>query len=93
MIICDKCKEKIYLGSNESKVTFSYYENLPCPAIPESKLFYHEAPIKRELSVDLCPNCQRQIITSILGRVPWEPIELKDGESCFIIKEGEEKCQ
>lgn len=91
MIICDKCKEKIYLGSNESKVTFSYYENLQRPEIPESRIFYNEAPIKRELSVDLCKNCQMQIITSILGRVPWEPLELKDGESCFIIKEGEGK--
>lgn len=91
MIICDKCKEKICLGSNESKVTFSYYENLPCPEIPESRTFYHEAPIKRELSVDLCQNCQRQIITSILGRVPWEPLEVKEEETCIHIKEGEEK--
>lgn len=91
MIVCDKCKKEIYLGSNESKVTFSYYEQLQRPVIPESKFFYHEAPVKRELSVDLCPNCQRQIITSILGRVPWETLELKEGESCLIIKEGEKK--
>ena len=89
MIICDKCKEKIYLGSNESKVTFSYYEQLQRPVTPETKMFYSEAQIKREVSVDLCPNCQRQIIMSILGRVPWEPLELTEGESWFIIKEGE----
>lgn len=91
MIVCDKCKEKIYLGSNESKVTFSYYENLQRIVTPETRMFYSVQPIKREVSVDLCPNCQRQILKSILGRVPWEPIEVKEEETCIHIKEGEEK--
>ena len=90
MILCDKCKKEIHLGSNESKVTFSCYELLQRPVTPESKMFYHEEAIKREMSLDICLNCQKQILISILGRVPWEPFEIKEGESCFIIKEEKE---
>lgn len=71
MIVCDKCKQpiKIVPQSDNSgtrvieknaKVKFSFY-----------RYVRDEFSYPHEVELDICPACQEQMLTEMLGAPPW----------------------
>lgn len=71
MIVCDKCKQPIkpvpqsddkgaIIIERDAKVKFGFYRY-----IRDKYSFQHE------VTLDICPECQEQMLTEILGVPPW----------------------
>lgn len=71
MIVCDKCKQPIkpvpqsddegaIIIEKDAKVKFSFHRY-----IRGKYAFQHE------VTLDICPACQEQMLTEMLGAPPW----------------------
>ena len=76
MRVCDKCKQEIKYGRN--KVVFNAFEYRTSDNfIPMSQLQSY-GPVEHNLELDVCQECQEEIIQNIIGYIPWKPIVVKE---------------